>query len=131
MFTLPHRRAGLSTLVLALGLTLVSAPGALADSYLTIKDKAAFLGHVAGRTLRLSMFDVTIAVNADGSIKGRAMGWDLKGTWAWDDGLFCREIDWSGSVIPRNCQLVEVAEGQSIRFTVDGGRGRSATFRIQ
>ena len=107
------------------------AGGAAADSFTPVTERAVFLSHVKDRTLRLSMFDISIAVNANGTITGQALGWDLSGNWEWDQGLFCREIDWSGSIIPRNCQLVEVEGGDTIRFTVDAGEGRSAVFKIK
>lgn len=126
----PRFRPAVLVLSMLAGMAILSPGQAAADSFEKVSDKAAFLSHVRGRTLRISLFDITITVKPDGSIRGSAMGWDLTGTWAWNDGLFCREMDWSGALIPRNCQLVEVSAGQSIRFTVDGGRGRSATFQI-
>jgi hypothetical protein len=40
-------------------------------------------------------------------------------------------MDWSGTEIPYNCQLVEVAGDSQIRFTVDQGAGDSATLNLR
>ena len=66
----------------------------------------------------------------DGRIDGSAVGWDITGTWQWQDGYFCREMAWGGDPIPYNCQLVEVEGDDRIRFTVDRGAGRSAAFSL-
>jgi hypothetical protein len=66
----------------------------------------------------------------NGEIAGTAVGWELSGTWDWKDGLFCREMDWSGMPIDYNCQLVET-NGEELRFTSDAGKGNSADFRLR
>jgi hypothetical protein len=52
------------------------------------------------------------------------------GSWIWEDGHFCRDMDWSGTEIDYNCQLVEVS-GNRIRFTTDQGAGDDAVLRIR
>ncbi len=116
-------------LVLALTLALSAAPAA-ADSYVPIADQATFLSLVDGKLLRNRLYGVRLNVLNNGQIQGSAIGWDIVGTWSWQDGYFCRELAWGGDPIPYNCQLVEV-RGDSIRFTVDQGAGDSASFRIQ
>jgi hypothetical protein len=96
-----------------------------------VSDKQAFLALMEGRELRMGVFQLALKITADGMIKGEALGWDVTGTWAWEDGFFCREIDWSGKAIPYNCQLVEVSGTDKIRFTVDKGAGDEATFNLR
>lgn len=102
-----------------------------ANDFAKITDKSAFLDLVDGRDLRIGMFNLTLNLNRDGSIKGSALGWDITGTWAWKDGYFCREMDWSGKAIDYNCQLVEARGTEKLRFTVDKGAGDSASFDIR
>ena len=116
---------------LVAGAAIMAPTPSTADALARISDRAAFLAEVQGRELRLALYGITLAVNADGSIKGKAFGQEVTGSWEWNDGLFCRELDVPGSSIARNCQLVEVVPGQSIRFTADAGNGRAATVRIQ
>lgn len=108
--------------------SIISTP-ALAD-FQKLADKAAFMNALDGRALNIGLFNLAIKVQPDGTILGTAAGWDLTGTWAWKDGLFCREMDWSGMPIAYNCQLVET-NGEKMRFTSDAGTGASADFRLQ
>jgi hypothetical protein len=109
---------------------LMSLPlPALAD-FVPVTSREDFVALVDGRELRLGLFQIRLNVGGDGSITGSAMGWDVAGRWEWQDGYFCREMDWSGEPIPWNCQLVEVRD-QKIRFTVDKGAGDEATFNIR
>ena len=104
---------------------------AVAQEYQPITDQAAFLSLVDGRELRLGMFGIALRIAADGTIDGAAVGFGVTGTWDWQDGYFCRELDWSGTPIPFNCQLVEARGQTEIRFTVDQGAGDSATFVVR
>jgi hypothetical protein len=99
--------------------------------FVPVSDKAVFLSMLEGRELRLGVFQIAIQITPDGQINGSALGWDMTGTWAWEDGYFCREIDWSGKAIPYNCQLVEVQGTEKMRFTVDKGAGDEATFNLR
>lgn len=108
--------------------TLWATPS-LAD-FQKITDKQAFLDALDGRALNIGFFNLAINVLPDGKITGTAVGWELTGQWEWKDGLFCRDIDWSGMAIEYNCQLVE-ADGENMRFTSDGGTGRSADFTLR
>jgi hypothetical protein len=114
----------------ALFATLTAFP-AFAESFERIDERDEFVGTIAGRELRMGLFGISLLVEPDGQIKGRAMGWDLTGTWDWKDGYFCREMDWSGYAIPMNCQLVEAKGTQQIRFTVDRGAGDAASFSLR
>lgn len=117
-------------LLLAFGVSLTGMP-ALAENFSRISDRDAFIGTVSGKELRLGLFGIALMVEPDGDITGRAMGWDIVGTWEWQDGYFCREMDWSGYPIPLNCQLVEAKGDEEIRFTVDRGEGDSASFKLR
>ena len=79
----------------------------------------------------VDLFFVLSGLFIAGSIAGSALGWDITGHWAWKDGYFCREMDWSGTPITYNCQLVEASGAEKLRFTVDQGKGDSATFRLR
>ena len=103
---------------------------AMAQAFERISDRDTFLQAVAGQDLRMGLYNLTINVGEDGSIAGSALGWDITGSWSWQDGYFCREMDWSGTAIDYNCQLVEL-DGDRIRFTVDQGAGDDAVFRIR
>jgi hypothetical protein len=112
-------------------LCLSTAGPATAQDFQAVRDKDAFLDLVGGRELRLPLFRIRITLSPDGSISGSALGWPLKGQWKWEDGYFCRDIDWSGTEIPFNCQLVEARGADEVRFTVDQGKGDSASFRLR
>jgi hypothetical protein len=118
------------TLAFALLPFLAGEAIAAGGEFAPISDKAAFLDLVEGRELRIGLYDLSLNVTPDGRIKGSALGWDITGTWSWQDGYFCREMDWSGKEIPLNCQLVEARGEQELRFTVDRGEGRSARFKL-
>jgi len=112
-------------------LFMVLALPAQAEGYMPISDEAEFRSLVSGRELRYGMFGISLVIAADGRINGEAMGVEVTGTWAWREGYFCREMDWSGMAIPYNCQLVEVQDAVTMRFTTDMGTGRSAAFDLQ
>ena len=115
-----------------LAAVLLCLPGlAQANEFEPIRDKAAFLSLVQGKELRIGLYNLTLNVTPDGKIIGRALGWGITGNWKWEDGYFCRDMDWSGYAIPFNCQLVEAKAGREVRFTVDRGKGNSASFRIR
>ena len=110
----------------ALAMTLATP----AMAFDPVTDRSTFESLIVNRDLRMALFGVTLEVRPDGTIGGEAQGWPITGTWSWQDGYFCREMDWGGTAIPYNCQLVEAA-GSQVRFTVDRGAGRSATFAIR
>lgn len=115
-------------------LSLILATGAteaIAESYVPVRDQATFLSLVEGKELRNFLYGVRLEVLPNGQIDGSAVGWDIDGSWYWQDGYFCREMRWGGDPIPYNCQLVEARGEERLRFTVDRGRGNSASFRLQ
>jgi len=108
---------------------LIAAP-VTASAYERITDRSAFMTAVGGKDLRIALYGLTLNLLDNGSISGRAAGYDITGSWAWEDGYFCRDMDWSGYPIEYNCQLVEL-NGDRIRFTVDRGAGDDAVLRIR
>jgi len=118
-------------LLFLLSLIQIAPAQAHANTFERVEEEQDFLQLMAGKELRLGLFGIRIRVLEDGQITGTASGWDLSGSWAWQDGYFCREIDWSGTPIPYNCQLVEYADSGQMRFTVDQGAGDNAVFNLR
>ncbi len=112
-------------------LSLAALLPAQAQDYTPVKEKDAFLSLIEGRSLRMPLYGLTLSLTPDGRIVGQALGWGISGSWRWEDGFFCRDMDWSGMEIPFNCQLVEAKGVTNLRFTVDKGVGDSASFRLQ
>jgi hypothetical protein len=113
-------------------LVVLAAPvSALANDFEPVKDKTTFLSLIQDRELRIGIYNLALNVMPDGRIEGSALGWNITGSWNWQDGYFCRELDWSGMEIDYNCQLVEAHGGDKLRFTVDQGAGESAVFRLR
>jgi hypothetical protein len=112
-------------------LSLFTVGPALAQEFVPVSDEASFLTLMEGRELRLGVVALALSVNPDGTITGSAAGFDVTGTWAWQDGFFCRQMDWGGTEIPYNCQLVEVKGDNVVRFTVDQGAGDAAEFNLR
>ena len=118
-------------LSVALTCALLAAFPLAAQDFVAISDKDAFLTLLDGRDLRLGLLGIALAVNADGTIIGTASGSDVTGTWVWQAGFFCREMEWGTTAIPYNCQLVEARGTEAMRFTVDQGAGESAVFNLR
>jgi hypothetical protein len=114
----------------ALAIAIVATPAA-AEGFEPIRDRETFVELVQGRELSLPLFRIRLEVLPDGRIEGEALGWGVKGRWSWDQGYFCRDMDWSGMPIEYNCQLVEAKGSDQVRFTVDKGDGRSASFSLR
>jgi hypothetical protein len=112
-------------------LSALSALPASAEEFVTISDESTFRALMDGRELRLGVVGLALSVNPDGTIAGTAAGFAVTGTWAWQDGYFCRQMDWSGTEIPYNCQLVEAQGTEVMRFTVDQGAGDAAEFNLR
>ena len=111
---------------------LMAAPvSASANEFQPVRDKGAFLSLVQDRELRIGLYNLSLNVMPDGRINGSALGWSITGSWTWQDGYFCREMNWSGMQIDYNCQLVEVEGAEKLRFTVDKGAGDAAVFKLR
>ena len=121
----------LRPLLLTLLLSASTATIAIGQDFVPVTGKDAFLALVNDRELRLGVLGIAISINPDGTISGSASGWDLTGVWTWENGFFCREMDWGGTKIDYNCQLVEAQGTDAIRFTVDQGAGQAAEFNLR
>ncbi len=104
---------------------------ASAEEFARVSDEAAFLALMDGRELRIGVVGLAIAVKPDGAITGSAAGIGVTGSWAWQDGYFCRQMVWGDTEIPYNCQLVEARGTDAMRFTVDQGAGDAAEFNLR
>lgn len=101
-----------------------------AQAFERVSDLSTFNSLLAGKQLRLGIYGLTLNVTPNGQITGQAVGYGVTGSWDWQDGYFCRQMDWSGTEIPYNCQLVEV-RGSQIRFITDRGAGDNAVFNLR
>ncbi|MCF7699277.1 dihydrodipicolinate reductase [Loktanella sp. M215] len=119
----------MKTLTLAMALSALPLMAAAQD-YTRVSDRDQFLALMAQGNLTHTFYNITVTVTPDGQIAGDALGWPVTGAWSWEDGYFCRVMDWGGDEIPYNCQLVE-QKGDLVRFTVDQGAGRAAALRIR
>ncbi len=99
-----------------------------ADGFSKISDRGTFVSLMDGR--QLTRIGIKLNVTPDGQIKGRAMGYDVTGSWAWKGGYFCRDLFWGGDDLGTNCQAVKV-QGNTVRFISDKGTGEFADLRIK
>ncbi len=115
----------------ALFVSLVTTLPAFAAEFVRVGDEPTFLRLMDGRELRIGVVGLALSVNPDGTIAGSAAGFAVTGNWTWQDGFFCREMNWGGTEIPYNCQLVEARGTDMMRFTVDQGAGDAAEFNLR
>ncbi|MEL6914888.1 MAG: dihydrodipicolinate reductase [Pseudomonadota bacterium] len=120
--------ARLKTLITSLALC-AALPATAMEA---ISERGEFVERVEGQVLQTRYLGVAVnlQVSPEGRIVGRALGADITGDWAWQDGYFCREMTWGSTPIPYNCQLVEY-NGEEMRFTTDRGAGRYADFDLR
>ncbi|MBT8409815.1 MAG: dihydrodipicolinate reductase [Alphaproteobacteria bacterium] len=93
-----------------------------------IKQRDSFVNIVTKGKLR--RFGVTLEVRPDGEIDGSAFGRDISGRWKWQNGYFCRDLNWGSSELGTNCQEVQIS-GSTLRFTSDQGQGRFADLELR
>ncbi|MEQ6249803.1 dihydrodipicolinate reductase [Sulfitobacter sp. HNIBRBA3233] len=110
----------------AAALALCAAPAAAELS--KIDSAADFKNIVTGKTLTRPL--VKLEVSPDGAISGQGAAWAVSGQWTWENGYFCRSLEWGGDDLGYNCQEVRVS-GDRIRFTSDQGTGDSAEFTLR
>lgn len=103
-------------------------PQAAAAELKRVENKSEFVQLVQGKTLSRPL--VRLTVTPEGRISGRGATWDVTGTWTWQDGYFCRDLNWGGDDLGYNCQTV-LANGSEMRFIADKGAGDSADFRLR
>lgn len=114
--------------MLALGLVLTLALPAAAHAFERIRDAERFARLVDGR--ELARTGIRLQVLPQGQIAGRGLGYPVTGEWRWQDGYFCRTLDWGGSDLGHDCQAV-LAQGSRVRFVSDRGAGRWADFSLR
>ncbi|MEO0389600.1 MAG: dihydrodipicolinate reductase [Pseudomonadota bacterium] len=105
---------------------LLAAPAAMAEQ---VASETEFMNIVQGKTLSRAP-QIDLQVKPNGEIIGKGLQWPVTGSWSWNDGYFCRNMDWGGMEIGYNCQMVTMDSSNRIRFTSDRGAGRSAAFRL-
>ncbi|MWB76802.1 dihydrodipicolinate reductase [Pseudooceanicola sp. 216_PA32_1] len=118
-------RIALAALVLA---SLTTAAPLAAEDGRRVTGRSEFLSLVKGR--QLTYTGVALTVTEDGRILGRAFGREVTGNWNWQDGYFCRTMQWGSRQFEANCQAVEL-EGSRLRFTSDRGTGDHARLTLQ
>lgn len=94
---------------------------------LRVETRAAFLDLVTER--QLTRLGVSLEVRGDGEIAGRVLGRDVRGTWEWRDGFFCRDF-MGEDLLGYDCQTVEL-RGDRLRFTADEGSGQTLDLRLR
>ena len=109
-------------------IAFLAVPALAATGYTKINNKAEFVNLVKGKTLTRPL--IKLEVSSAGSIKGRGASWDVNGKWTWQNGYFCRNLNWGGTELGYNCQEVGLSGGK-LRFTSDQGKGQSAEFRLR
>ena len=117
--------------IFALIVSCGTATSVAANTFQPVTERDAFLALLDGKNLSNRLYGVNLSVTADGQIAGKGAAWPITGSWTWENGYFCRAMDWGGDPIPYNCQLVEVRNGNEMRFTVDQGAGDSASFMLR
>jgi len=113
---------------LALGLVLTLALPAAAQAFERIRDADRFARLIDGR--ELARTGIRLQVLPQGQIAGRGLGYPVTGEWRWQDGYFCRTLDWGGSDLGHDCQAV-LAQGSRVRFVAERGAGRWADFSLR
>jgi hypothetical protein len=114
--------------LLCLALLATLAAPAMAEDFVRVTDRGAFVSLVGGKSL--TSLGVSLVVSPSGSISGRAFGRAVTGAWSWSSGYFCRTLKAGDKVFARNCQLVQ-QNGNRISFIADKGAGETANLRIR
>lgn len=108
--------------------TAAVCTAAPAMAFEKITSKTDFMNIVQGKNL--TILGISVNVQPNGAIGGKAYGRPVKGEWRWSDGYFCRDLYWGEMDLGPNCQEVRV-NGNTIRFQSDKGTGRFADLRIR
>jgi hypothetical protein len=112
---------------LAGAFALLNATAAISEEFQTISDRQSFLALVNGK--QLTRLGIKLDVLSSGQIEGRAFGKPVKGQWDWKNGHFCRDLHFGDTDLGPNCQVVK-ANGRTLRFIADQGRGDHADLRL-
>ena len=117
------------TLLTALAIALTCAsPGAAKAGFVPVKTKTEFLKIISGKNLKYS--GASIHLSKAGTIRGKAYGKKVSGTWQWKGGLFCRSIIWGSRDLGPNCEVVKI-DGNTLRFITDHGKGKRADMSLR
>ncbi|MCY4304619.1 MAG: dihydrodipicolinate reductase [Aestuariivita sp.] len=100
----------------------------VAAEYKKVTEEAIFVELTESKEL-VAPF-VNLKVLPEGQIIGQGIGWDVTGTWSWQDGYFCRDLNWGGDELGYDCLEVAILNNR-IRFTAQKGTGDTATFRLR
>jgi hypothetical protein len=111
-----------------IALVVIMTSPALAEDFVRVTERAAFVDLVSGKSL--TSLGVSLTVSPSGGIGGKAFGRKVTGTWSWSKGYFCRTMQAGDRAFARNCQLVQ-RKGSTIRFVADQGAGQTADLRIR
>ena len=114
--------------ILFTGLLAAVMAAPAAAEFRKIGDESTFRSVVEGRTLTRPL--IRLQVLPGGRIIGTGGGAEVTGSWDWNGGFFCRDLNWRGKNLGYNCQSVSF-NGGKIRFTSDQGQGESADFRLR
>ena len=106
----------------------LSAPLASADGFAQVTDEGQFVNLIAGKAL--TRLGITLNVDPQGRITGRAFGREVTGQWDWNGGYFCRDLNYGEDPLEFNCQMVKV-RGNTVRFISDRGEGIYADLRLR
>jgi hypothetical protein len=125
---MPCRAAKAFALAAGLLISGLTTAADASEQFSTVASRDGFVALVQGQELR--RLGIRLNVTADGRIIGRAFGTEVTGSWAWEDGYFCRDLFWGDRDLGFNCQLVEV-NGSAMRFTSDQGTGQFADLTLR
>ncbi len=70
----------------------------------------------------LSQGDLSFTIHSDGKLTGYVDGLALSGTWAWEEGYFCRRAYLAEEDLGTDCELIE-SDGHRMRYFPDKGKG--------
>ena len=117
-------RIAIRAAVLALEAT---APAA-AEEFREVRDRTSFVSLLQRK--QLTRLGIRLDVPETGKISGRAFGKQVSGEWRWQDGFFCRDLDFGQQDLGANCQAVKV-DGDTVRFIADRGAGDHADLSLR
>ncbi|MCV6597569.1 MAG: dihydrodipicolinate reductase [Mangrovicoccus sp.] len=115
-------------IALALGLGLGFAHIPMAQAFTQIERAEEFVAAISGKDLTRT--GIRLIVSPEGQITGRAFGRKVTGDWRWQDGYFCRDLNWGAQDLGYNCQMVQ-QNGSALRFTSDRGAGAYADLWLK
>jgi hypothetical protein len=119
-----HNLRGVAVAALA---AILALPVAADTTLRRVETRAAFLDLVRDR--QLTRLGVSLEVRGDGEIAGRVLGREVRGTWEWRDGFFCRDF-MGEDLLGYDCQTVEL-RGDRLRFTAGEGTGETLDLRLR